>query len=77
MEDEFEDVKTTIREIVLMFRVVWDEVEKQFPDLPREERRLIFSSIASHIIDMFTAFAGEFAGEEVKPEASGRRKRGK
>ncbi|MBS7635129.1 hypothetical protein KEJ34_06545 [Candidatus Bathyarchaeota archaeon] len=72
-EDEFEDVKMTIREIVLMFRVMWDEVEKQFSDLPREERRIIFSSIASHIIDMFTAFAGE----EVKPEARGRRKRGK
>ena len=42
-DEESEELKETIREFVIMFKTVWDEIEHQFSGLSREERFRIFS----------------------------------
>lgn len=75
VDEEFEELKEVIREMVTMFKTVWDEVEHQFSELPREERHRIFSVIAPIITDIFAMAAGEDVMEEITKPSSKRKKR--
>jgi hypothetical protein len=73
--EELEELKGAIKEMVAMFKTVWDEVERQFSELPREERHRIFSVIAPIVIDVFAMAAGEGKMEEAAKPSSRRKKR--
>ena len=75
IDEEFEDLKETIREMVNMFKTVWDEVEHQFSKLSREERQQIFSLVAPLIADMFAMAAEEVTKDVVKPNSKRKKRR--
>lgn len=75
-DEEFEELKETIRELVIMFKTVWDEIEHQFSGLSREERFRIFSVVAPFITDIFRMAAREGAIEDmVKADRKRKKKR--
>jgi len=75
-DEGFEELKETIRELVIMFKTVWDEIEHQFSGLSREERFRIFSVVAPFITDIFRMAAREGAMEDmVKPDRKRKKKR--
>jgi len=53
-DEEFEDLKEGVKGVVLLFKTIWEEVEHQFSELPKEERCRIFSVISPIVTDMFT-----------------------
>ena len=72
----FEGWEEISREMVFMFKTVWDEIERQFSGLPKEDRFQVFSIVAPFITDMFCMAAREGAMEEtVKPARKTKRKR--
>lgn len=75
VDEEFEELKDTIREMVAMFKTLWDEVEHQFSQLPREERRQVFDVIAPFVTDMFAMAAREGLMEDIAKPSSRRKKR--
>ena len=75
VNEEFEELKDVIREMVTMFKTVWYEVEHQFSELPREERHRIFSLIAPFITDIFAVAAREGVIEDRSKPVSKRKKR--
>jgi len=75
-DEELEELKETIRELVIMFKTVWDEIEHQFSGLSREERFRIFSVVAPFITDIFRIAAREGTIEDmVKPDRKRKKKR--
>ena len=75
-DEGFEELKETIREFVIMFKTVWDEVEHQFSGSSREERFRIFSVVAPFITDIFRMAASEEMIEDmVKADRKRKRKR--
>jgi hypothetical protein len=75
-DEEFEELKETIREVVIMFKTVWDEIEYKFSGLSREERVRIFSVVAPFITDIFRMAAREGVIEDmVKPDRKRKKKR--
>ena len=75
VDEEFEELKEAIRVMVTMFKTVWDEVEHQFSELPREERHQIFSVMAPIITDILAMVAGEDVMKEMDKPSSKRKKR--
>jgi len=75
INEEFEELKKGIREMVILFRTVWEEVEHQFSDLSKEERHRIFSAIAPFMTDMFAMAASEGVMEDVAKPSIKRKKR--
>jgi len=74
--EEFEELKEGIREMVILVKTVWDEVEHQFSDLSKEERHRIFSLIAPCITDIFAMAASESIMEDTtKPSKKRKRRR--
>jgi len=75
-DEEFEELKETIRELVIMFKTVWDEIEHQFSGLSREERFRIFSVVTPFITDIFRMAAREDTIEDtVKLDRKRKKKR--
>ena len=75
-DEGYEELKEIIRELVIMFKMVWDEIEHQFSGLSREERFRIFSVVAPFITDMFGMAAREGIMEDmVKADKKRKRKR--
>lgn len=74
-DEELEELKEGIREMVMLIKAVWDEVEQQFSDLSKEERHRIFSLIAPCITDMFVMAASEGILEDVARPSTKRKKR--
>jgi hypothetical protein len=73
--EELEELKERAREMVILFKTVRDEVEHQFSELSREERRQIFSLISPLITDMFAMAASEGVIEDITKPSSKRKKR--
>lgn len=73
--EEFAELKEGIREMVILFKTVWDEVEHQFSGLSREGQHRIFSLIAPFITDTFAMAASEGVMEDVTKPSSKRKKR--
>jgi len=73
--EEFEELKEVAREVVILFKTVWDEVERQFSGLSREEQHRIFSLIAPFITDMLAMAASEDVMEDFAKPSSKRKKR--
>ena len=75
-DEEFEELKETIRELVFMLKMVWDEIEHQFSGSSREERFRIFSVVAPFITDIFRMAASkEMMEDTVKPDRKRKKKR--
>ena len=59
-----------------MFKTVWDEIERQFSGLPKEDRFQVFSIVAPFITDMFRMALAEGSMEDtVKADSKRKRKR--
>jgi uncharacterized protein YfbU (UPF0304 family) len=71
-KEEIADFKQMISMFVLLYKTIWDEVEKQFSELPQEEKHRVFSVIAPSMIEMFT-----MAGDESETETTNKRKQQK
>ena len=75
-DEGFEELKEIIRESVILFKTVWDEIERQFSGLPKEDRFQVFSVVAPFITDMFGMAAREGIMEDmVKADKKRKRKR--
>lgn len=73
---EFEDLRAIIGDMVSLFKVVHDEVGRQFSDLPAEERHRIFSLIAPCLVDLFAMVAREDTmGDETRPKSKRKNKK--
>ena len=75
---EIEDLKEGVRNMVLLFKALWDEVEYQFSELSREERHRIYALIAPILIDILAMAEGEETIEDItKPKGKnhGKKKR--
>ena len=55
-KEEVENLKQMTSMFVLFYKNIWNEVEKQFADLPREEKNKIFGAVAPSIVQTFTTF---------------------
>ena len=73
--EELQELKEVAREVVVLFKTVWDEVEHQFSGLSREEQHRIFSLIAPFITDPFAMAAREGVMEDFAKPSSKRKKR--
>lgn len=51
-KEEFDEFNNIISNFVLFYKVIWGEVEKQFSELPQEEKHKIFGVIAPSIVGM-------------------------
>lgn len=49
-KEELEDFNQMIGMFVLFYKTIWSEVQKQFSELPQEEKHRIFSVIAPSIV---------------------------
>ena len=65
-KEEVEDFKQMISVFVLFYKIIWSEVEKQFSELPSEEKHKIFSVIAPSIVQMLNLVTDD--PEETKPQ---------
>jgi hypothetical protein len=73
-DEDLEDLKGLARGIVGMYKAVWDEVERQFPELSIEDRHRIFSLISPFINSMF-AMAMKEGEMEDSATATGKSKK--
>ena len=72
-EDEgLKVLKEMAREIVFMYKVVWDEVESQFSGLSADNRERIVSLISPVINNMFNVAMNE---DLAKNSGKGKKKR--
>ena len=74
-KEEMEDLKQMISMITLFYKTVWSEVEKQFSELPTEERHKIFSAIAPSVVQILNMIPDDYDTEETKPKARNRQRR--
>jgi hypothetical protein len=73
----YDEWKQISREMIIMFKTVWDEIEQQFSGLSIEERFRVFSVVAPFISDMFNMALAEDSMEDmVKPDSKRKKKRG-
>jgi len=49
-KEELEDFNQMIGMFVLFYKTIWSEVQKQFSELPQEEKHKIFGVIAPSIV---------------------------
>ena len=74
-KQNMEDLKQMISTIILFYKTAWSEVEKQFSELPSEERHKIFSVIAPSIIQILNMIPDDYDTEETKPKRRKRQRR--
>ena len=72
-KEEMEDFKQMISVFVLFYKVIWSEVEKQFSELPSDEKHKIFSVIAPSIVQMLNLVTDDT--EETKPPSKEKAKK--
>jgi hypothetical protein len=61
---ESENLKQVTSMFVLFYKNIWNEVEKQFADLPREEKHKIFGVIAPSIVQTLNTVPHDYEAEE-------------
>jgi hypothetical protein len=74
-KEELEDFKQMISVFVLFYKTVWSEVEKQFSELPAEEKHRVFSVIAPSIIGMLNMTADDSNIDETNPKKTNKRRK--
>jgi hypothetical protein len=74
-KEDMEDLKETISTIILFYKTVWSEVEKQFSELPPEERQKIFSVIAPSITQILNMIPDGYDTQETKPKRRNRQRK--
>lgn len=63
-KEELENLKQVTSMFVLFYKNIWNEVEKQFTDLPREEKHKIFGVIAPSIVQTLNTVPDDYDAEE-------------
>jgi hypothetical protein len=76
-KEELEDLNQMIHMFVLFYKTIWNEVNKQFPELPREEKYKIFGVIAPSIIGMLNTVTDSYDTEQSSSKGRNERKRKK
>jgi uncharacterized protein YfbU (UPF0304 family) len=74
-KEEIEDFKQMISVFVLFYKTIWSEVEKQFSELPSDEKHKIFSVIAPSIVQMLNLVTDDYDTEETNPKGTKRRRK--
>jgi hypothetical protein len=74
-KEEVEDFKQMISVFVLFYKIIWSEVEKQFSELPSEEKHKIFSVIAPSIVQMLNLATDDTEETKSKRKQKARRKK--
>ena len=74
-DEDLKMLKEMAREIVFMYKVVWDEVECQFTGLSVDNRERIFSLISPFINNMFAMAANEGFMEDLTKNGGKRKKK--
>jgi signal recognition particle subunit SEC65 len=65
---EVEDLREVIRDMVFMFKTVWEEIDKQFPNLSRDEKYRVFCIVAPSVADMMYTMMEDIAEYLEKPK---------
>jgi hypothetical protein len=63
-KEELENLKQVTSMFVLFYKNIWNEVEKQFTDLPTEEKHKIFGVIAPSIVQTLNTVPDDCETEE-------------
>ena len=74
-KEEVEDFKQMISVFVLFYKIIWSEVEKQFSELPSEEKHKIFSVIAPSIVQMLNLVTDDTVETKLQRKQNARRKK--
>jgi hypothetical protein len=74
---ELEDLNQMIHMFVLFYKTIWNEVNKQFSELPREEKHKIFRVIAPSIVGMLNTVTDDYDTEQSSHKGKNERKRKK
>jgi hypothetical protein len=74
-KEELEDFNQMIRMFVLFYKTIWSEVEKQFSELPTEEKHKIYSVIAPSIVGMLNMAADDSNADETHSKPRNRRRK--
>jgi len=75
-DEDLKILKEMVKEIVFMYKVVWDEVERQFSGLSADNRERIVSLISPVINNMFNVAMNEDLMEDLtKTSGKGKKKR--
>jgi len=75
-KEEMNEFNNVISNFVLFYKIIWGEVEKQFSELPQEEKHKVFAVIAPSIIEMLN-LRDEKESIEDQQQPKARRKRRK
>jgi uncharacterized protein YfbU (UPF0304 family) len=67
-KEELEDFNQMISMFVLFYKAIWSEVNKQFSELPQEEKHKVFAIIAPSIVGMLNMSADYDNTHEVIPK---------
>jgi len=74
-KEETEDLNQMIHIFVLFYKTIWNEVDKQFPELPRQEKHKIFKVIAPSIAEMLNTAMTDYDTEQTIPKEKNDHKR--
>ena len=74
-KEELEDFKQMISMFVLFYKTIWSEVEKQFSELPIEEKHKIYGVIAPSIVGMLNMAADDSNADETRSKPGNRRRK--
>jgi hypothetical protein len=74
-KEELEDFNQMISMFVLFYKTIWSEVEKQFSELPKEEKHKIFGVIAPSIVGFLNMTAEGSNIEEANLKEKNRRRK--
>jgi hypothetical protein len=73
-KEELEDLNQMIRMFVLFYKTIWNEVNKQFSELPGEDKHKIFGVIAPSIVGMLNTVADDYNTEQSNRKGRNERK---
>ena len=74
-KEELEDLNQMISMFVLFYKTIWSEVEKQFSELPAEEKHKVFGVIAPSIVGMLNMAADDNNITETNPKERNKRRK--
>jgi hypothetical protein len=58
-EEALEDFNQIISNFVVFYKLIWSQVDKQFSELPQEEKHKVFGIIAPSIVAMLNMYTDD------------------
>jgi len=74
-KEEIEDFNQITHMFVSFYKTIWSEVEKQFSELPAEERHKIYGVIAPSIVGILNNAADDSDADETRCKPRNRRRK--